>query len=108
MKVEPLHQPDLPRISGVGFERRLGAAVLADQAEIEMAVIRRAFRLAVARLRAPAHRQIEQRIPEDAWREAGQKLDSALQAELLHLFGAKRAYADFCHPHRLVGDSFDL
>src|SRR3569623_1556274 len=52
--MEPLHDAHLGRVAREMLQRRLRAAVLADQAHVEKAVKARPFRLSVAQGRDPA------------------------------------------------------
>ena len=107
--MEPLHQAHVGGDAGVAFERGLGAAVGADQAHVEVAVVTRPLRLAVPRLRAPFLRQVEQRIPVDVRHPPEQQLRGAFEAEDLHLVRPEAADADLGRPDRLVGHHrFDL
>src|ERR671912_443944 len=60
VEMEPLHDAHLRRVPTEVIERELGRSVFPDEAHVEVAVVRGAFRFAVARRRSPFTRQVEQ------------------------------------------------
>src|SRR6185312_17562796 len=88
--------------------RALRRAVLAQQAHVEMAVIGRAFGLAMPRRRWPGTRQVVEAVPMDTRRPADEQLGGARETPFLHFLGAEAGDADLRDPDRQVGHRADL
>lgn len=81
-------------MSGVYSEKMLqcafGRAVFLQEPHIKMAIVGGPFRLAVPGGGGPCFGQVVQAVPVDSRNLAVQQFSGALEAELLHLLGAKR------------------
>src|SRR3954467_9632807 len=96
--MEPLANAERRRVGGEAPNRHLRGSVFAEKAHIEVPIVGRAFRFAMARGGGPCLWQVKQAVPMDAGRLADEKFRTSLEAEILHFFGAERGYADFRNP----------
>src|SRR5436305_10496942 len=84
LEMEPLSDAHVVPVVREPLERALWCAVLAQQAHVEMPIVRRSFRLLVPRRRLPGHRQIVEAVPMNAWRAPYQQFGGAIDAPGLH------------------------
>src|SRR5690606_5267133 len=106
--VEPLAYAERGSVLRKALERFLRLAVLAQQAHVEMTVVRGAFGFLVTSRRFPGARQIVQAVPVDARRTPDEQLRRALDPPGLHFLSAETRHADFRDPYRALRERLDL
>src|SRR3954471_22568182 len=99
VEMKPLADAESGRELAENPRGELRRAVFAQEAHVEMPVIRRPFRFAVSRGRRPGARQIIKAVPVQTIDASDEQLRGFAKTELLHFFRAKGRDARFRHPH---------
>src|SRR4051812_32087250 len=105
--MKPLANAQIRRVSVKMIEGFLRGSIFANQAHVEVPVVRGAFRFAMPRRGGPSAGQIEQAVPMDSRRLSDQQFRHSAEAEILNLFRSESRSADFRNPNRQIAHSPD-